>query len=227
MRVESRYFFTSRFGGVSRAPFESNNLALHVGDDSADVEVNRNALARQVGVRREQFFFMNQVHGDEVVRIDENSDFRNAPTCDALITQTPGVALAVLVADCAPILLMGERTTAAIHVGWRGLFAGIIERTIEQFGAEKFSAHIGPSICGECYEIGADLAEQAQERGFMHKKSSLDIPRSALGIIKESGGERVISAEWNGECTLHGDLYYSFRRDGITGRQAGVVVHGS
>ena len=133
VKVESRYTFTSRkfpARGTSLPPFEENNLAVHVGDDRDRVLANRGALADSLALHREQLFFMNQVHGSTILEIDGASDANMVYECDGLITRTPGIGLAVLVADCAPVLLIGRSTVAAIHVGWRGLFDGIVEKAL-------------------------------------------------------------------------------------------------
>ena len=223
----STFFFTSRIGGVSQPPYDSRNLALHVGESEDLVSRNRAGLAKEIGVDRGNLFFMNQVHGVAIVEITDQSQADEIRECDALITRTSGVALAVLVADCAPVILIGEETCAVIHVGWRGLFAGIIENVVSHFNGEKFSALIGPTICGNCYEIGDDLHKRASERNFQLGDKTLDIPNSILQLLQENAGRQLISAEWNGICTFESREHFSYRRDNVTGRQAGVVINGS
>lgn len=241
VKVESRYTFTSRkfpARGTSLPPFEENNLAVHVGDDRDRVLANRGALADSLAVHREQLFFMNQVHGSTILEIDGASDANMVYECDGLITRTPGIGLAVLVADCAPVLLIGRRTVAAIHVGWRGLFDGIVEKALALMADEPFDVQIGPTICGTCYEVGDDLAQRAHARGFVVRpsvhasasngaRSALDIPNSILGIVRAQSATQVLTAQWSGICTYESKDHYSFRRERVTGRQAGVVVHGS
>lgn len=239
--MESFYTFTSRTSpspGRSLPPFHQNNLATHVGDDLDCVLANRAALASALALKKEQLFFMNQMHGSTIIEIDSASDSNVIPECDGLITKTPGVGLAVLVADCAPVLLIGATTVAAMHVGWRGLFDGIVEKALALMAHEPFALHIGATICGSCYEIADELAERAYARGFVvgrsalatddHiQRSTLDIPRSILSIVEKQSAAEVLNAEWNGICTYESQDYYSFRRERITGRQAGVVVRGS
>lgn len=225
--MASRFLFTSRVGGVSAPPYDQRNLALHVGDDPGKVQHNRSALARELGIGSDALFFMNQVHGTDIVEITNHSLSSDPHQCDALITRKTGIALAVLVADCAPVLLLGERTSAVIHVGWRGLFGGIVEKVIAAFAGESFRAHIGPTICGRCYEIGDELRRQAGERGFVIKERGLDIPTSILNILKSSAPRELKEAEWSGICTFESAEHFSFRREKVTGRMAGVVVHGS
>ena len=223
----SKYLFTSRSGGMSKPPFNGRNLATHVGDDPECVSENREGLAAELGVESDRLFFMNQSHGSEIIEINELSRASDVRNCDAMITRAAGTALAVLVADCAPLLLLGERTSAAVHVGWRGLFGGIVEKVLALMGSERFSAVIGPTICGKCYVIGDDLLSDASRRGFVIGNKTLDIPASIMGILRESSGGRLESAQWDGSCTFENSSFYSYRRDQVTGRQAGVVIHGT
>ena len=224
--------------GASLHPYEQNNLALHVGDDPERVAANRIALAQSLGISYQQLFFMNQVHGTTIVEIDKSVAPGSIFECDGLITQLPDVGLAVLVADCAPLLLMGSRKVAAIHVGWRGLFGGIVEKAVALMDGESFTALIGPTICGNCYEISDDLAERAQSQGFVvghstrstfnnEDRSTLDIPRSILSIINGLVPDQVKEATWNGVCTFESHEHFSYRREQVTGRQAGVVFNES
>jgi copper oxidase (laccase) domain-containing protein len=137
------FIFTNRLGGVSKSPFDSANLGLHVGDDPHDVAVNRVTLETQIG---QPIVFMNQVHGDTVVLVEDN---QVRPTCDALITTHRRLAVAVLVADCIPLLLKSDVAVAAVHVGRKGLMNGIARKTIDamrDLGAEIIHSYIGPNI---------------------------------------------------------------------------------
>jgi YfiH family protein len=236
--VASTFLFTSRSHGVSKPPFDQRNLALHVGDQPELVMKNRHDLAREIGLDPGSLYFMNQVHGSEVIQINPEKTGKvelasalpdaGAPReCDALITRTPGVGLAVLVADCAPVIFMGEQSSAVIHVGWRGLFAGIVEKVALLMSEERFRVHVGPTICGNCYEIGDDLRMEAVSRNFVITERGLDIPSSIAKILKSNYAEQMIEFDWNGICTFEDSEYFSFRRSGVTGRSAGVVVHGS
>jgi YfiH family protein len=216
--VASRTLFTSR---------QSGNLALHVGDDPVAVHAHRAALAAEAGLAPERLFFMAQNHGTEVIEIDSKSDAEDLRECDALITRSPDTALAVLVADCAPVLLVGEQSCAVIHVGWRGLFGGIVEKVIKMMGNETFTAQIGPTICGRCYEVGNDVLIPAQQRGFITGEQSLDIPTSILSLLRQEGGARLLSATWNNICTFESAEHFSYRRERQTGRQVGVVISGA
>ena len=225
--MESRSIFTSRIDGVSAPPFAERNLALHVGDDPVAVRQNRHQLAVHLGIDPSRLFFMDQVHGVDVLEINESSDASQPRQCDAMITRTPGTGLAVLVADCAPVIIHGERSSAVIHVGWRGLLGGIIEKVIDLMGQERFTASIGPTICGRCYEVGDDVLIPARERGCVVNENRLDIPASILALLSATAGERMIDGKWSGVCTLESSEHFSYRRDKVTGRQVGVVVHGS
>lgn len=231
--VASATLFTSRRHGVSQAPYEERNLALHVGDQEERVLRNRADLAAELSLTTHQLFFMNQTHGTVIAEINRprSAGERDVPPdCDAMITRTPGIALAVLVADCAPVLLHGKEASAVIHVGWRGLFGGILEKVVAQLGASSFTAAIGPTICGKCYTVGDDLFEVAREKGmdrYVCTERTLDIPQSIIKVLHQCAGNRLIDVQWNNVCTYEETEYFSFRRDKITGRQAGVVIHGS
>ena len=143
-------FFTDRLGGYSQGDFSSLNVALHVDDDPAVVMRNREVIADSYGAT----VYMNQVHGDAVEIISQHADV--SPTCDALVTAVPGITLAVMTADCIPLLLSSSSVVAAVHVGRRGLLNGVANKTVKvmrDLGATSMSALIGPSICGTCYEV--------------------------------------------------------------------------
>ena len=213
--------FTTRRNGASLAPYESLNLAQHVGDNAETVARNRELLSKITGPIQ----FMNQVHGDEVVEVKSLID---DPTCDALITTVPGIALAVMVADCIPLLLSSSTVVAAVHVGRRGLMNSIALKAVEAMralGAEQIHAQLGPSICGWCYEVPQELADEVVAK---HPSASsltntltpaLDLPRALIADLVASG----VTYEASTICTLENDEYFSYRRHNITGRNAGVV----
>ena len=168
---------------------------------------------------------MNQVHGDEVVEVKSLID---DPTCDALITTVPGIALAVMVADCIPLLLSSSTVVAAVHVGRRGLMNSIALKAVEAMralGAEQIHAQLGASICGRCYEVPQVLADEVVAK---HPSASsltnnltpaLDLPRALIADLVAHG----VTYEASTICTLENDEYFSYRRHNITGRNAGVV----
>lgn len=216
--------FTDRNGGVSKAPYANFNLALHVGDDLRSVHLNRNHLKDVIGPST----YMTQVHGNTVVVVDGIPTYE--PIADALVTQQMGVALVVLVADCVPLLLWDEPSEciAAVHVGRRGLVNGITQKVLEvmqTMGATNIQAHLGPSICSKCYEVGLDVYEEV---GDMHPLArsktrtgalSLDLPGALLHELTENG----VRFSQSQICTLENSNYFSYRRDGVTGRQAGAI----
>ena len=218
-----KYSFTDRTGGLSTGAFLSRNVATHVGDDHATVLANRARLERDLALPIQ---FMDQVHGKVVATID--TQIISSPTADALVTQIAGIGLAVMVADCIPLLLASSQTVAAVHVGRKGLMNKVgVEaiREMRSHDASDITAVVGPSICGHCYEVSQDVYEEVtrsfplaasktREGGF-----ALDLSRALIDQL-ESLGAKVID---EGRCTVEDKNLYSYRRDGVTGRQAGVV----
>ena len=224
----ARTLFTSRAGGVSNPPFDSFNLAVHVGDDPKSVLRNREILSEQIGIDISRIFFMNQVHGREVAVIAEDSDPNFAPTADALFTTLTGRALVTLIADCTPLLLKAEGAIAAVHVGRKGLVAQVLEATLTVFNQHgipnnSISAEIGPSICRDCYEV--DLATY-RDVVTSNPATATDEVRHCLDI---SGGlqDRLKRFEIPFKvaplCVAHDPGFFSYRKNGRTGRQAGVI----
>lgn len=213
--------FTTRRNGASLAPYESLNLAQHVGDDPESVATNRQLLAKITGPVQ----FMNQVHGDEVVEIKTLGD---DPTCDALITTLPGIALAVMVADCIPLLLSSSTVVGAVHVGRRGLMNSVAIKALDamrKLGAGQIHAQLGASICGRCYEVPQDLADEVTAKHpaatslTNNLTPALDLPRALIADLVAHG----VTYEATSRCTLEDYEYFSYRRHNITGRNAGVV----
>ena len=196
-------------------------MALHVGDDPLVVAQNRDDLKALSAPLQ----FMNQVHGDDVVVVDE---LISEPTADALITQNPDIALAVMVADCIPLLLVSDLVIAAVHVGRRGLVNGIALKTVSkmrELGAIDIRAELGPSICGKCYDVPQDLADEV---ALLHPVASsmsgigspaLDLPRALVAALDSVD----VSSQVSSVCTLENHDYFSYRRHNITGRTAGVI----
>jgi len=192
-----------------------------VGDSAETVARNRELLSKITGPIQ----FMNQVHGDEVVEVKSIGD---DPTCDALITRAPGIALAVMVADCIPLLLSSSTVVGAVHVGRRGLMNSVAVKAVDamrKLGADQIHAQLGPSICGRCYEVPQELADEVVAK---HPAASsltnnltpaLDLPRALIADLVASG----VTYEASTICTLENDEYFSYRRHNITGRNAGVV----
>jgi YfiH family protein len=216
------HFFTNRHGGSSHGDYSSWNLASHVGDDQIDVEENLEKLRERVG----SFVVMSQVHGDGVVVVDEVPP--EAPIADALITGNPNLALVVMVADCIPLLLRSEKLVAAVHVGRAGLINSIALKTVakmRELGAVQISGSIGPAICGSCYEVPQELHDQVSAAHPLASSKTrvgtpaLDLPRALVAALAAVDVPVEISAG----CTLEDDDFFSFRRNKVTGRQAGVI----
>jgi YfiH family protein len=214
------FVFTNRLGGVSKAPFDSANLGDHVGDAISDVAENRAQLESQIGM---PIAFMNQVHGDTVVLVE---DSKSAPTCDALITTEHKLALAVMVADCIPLLLKSDIAVAAVHVGRKGLMNGVARKTIDamrDLGAEVIHSYIGPNICGGCYEVSEEIYKEvvakypSSDSKTRTGKHTLDLVAGLKTDLKDTVLLDLSS------CVLEDKNSFSYRRDGITGRQAGVI----
>ena len=224
-----RAFTTTRRGGVSQAPYASMNLADHVGDDPLAVAQNRQLLQQQLELPGEPLW-LQQVHGTTPVNALECTA---APSADASWSQQAGVVCAVLTADCLPVLLCDQRgeTIAAVHAGWRGLAAGVIEQTVAAMPvqADELLAWLGPAIGPRAYTVGdevrdaflshqdqASLAFQHAAEGWKADLYLLARQRlSVCGVTAVYGGDR---------CTLsEPEDFFSYRRDGQTGRMASLI----
>ena len=212
------HFFTDRRGGSSLGAYESLNFGFHVGDDPAAVTSNRLTIPNAQ--------FMNQVHGNDVVLVDHLME--SDPTCDAMITTKAGISLAVMVADCIPLLLLSREAVAAVHVGRAGLINKVAIKTLHQMrtlGAIDVHAIIGPSICGRCYEVPFEMQQDViadHPRAFSttHKGTpGLDLPAALIADLVSEG----VSYEASTVCTMEDELYFSHRKQNPTGRFAGVV----
>ena len=222
------WLFTDRCGGVSTAPYEGANLGLHVGDDPKAVMANRAALALRTGVSG--IATMSQVHGSTVLTASTAGEVGEA---DALVSTTAGLALVVQVADCVPVLLADESAgvIGAVHAGWRGAVADVVRVAVDrmkQLGAQPgaMQAYIGPAICGSCYEVGPEVVEQVGKvMPTAPGRTSWGTPSVDLRSGMRERLERLgINSELLGKCTYeHPETYFSYRRDGVTGRQAGVI----
>jgi len=200
-----------------------SNLALHTGDDPEKVLKNRLALRDELQLSALQF--MHQSHSEVVRVVDQvsESDYE----ADALITTQTGLGLAVLVADCIPLLLSSTTCVAAVHVGRIGMTNGIVDKTInimQGLGATGIIAWIGPSICGECYEVSPEMYDEVTTfypaSATSLEKHSLDLPRGTISILRDRG----IDTHALGLCTLENTKFFSHRRDKTIGRQAGVIA---
>lgn len=217
------YSFTDRTGGKSTGAFLSRNVATHVGDDQATVLSNRAELENLLGLPIQ---YMNQVHGDVVATV--GVEIIADPTADALVTQSVGIGVAVMVADCIPLLLASSRTVAAVHVGRKGLMNKVALAAIKEMRSRdtsEITAVVGPSICGQCYEVSQEIYDDVS-KSFPLAASTTRVGGLALNLSRalidqlESLGVKVID---EGRCTVEDHNLYSYRRDGVTGRQVGVV----
>lgn len=219
---------TTRLGGESAPPFDSFNLASHVGDDSKIVEANRESLHSALKTSSSPVW-LNQVHGHDVVKVD--GPINTVPCADASVTELESLPLAVLTADCLPIVLWDEggRQVAALHAGWRGLANGVIEHTVKRFSEKRFSdrkvfGFIGPGI-GPChYEVDELVRKHfSSEDAFVATQPGhyqFDLVEEARRQLYLLGVKDVQSMNI---CTACDSRFYSFRRDGETGRFATLV----
>ena len=189
-----------------------------MGDDPAIVASNRTHIGSAQ--------FMNQVHGDEIVIVDSVTS--EVPTCDGLITTKPAISLAVMVADCIPLLLVSKEAVGAIHVGRAGLVNRIALKaihTMRSLGSIDIHAILGPSICGACYEVPFEMQQdimQEHPRAFATTRKGtpgLDLPKALIADLVSAG----VSYEASTSCTYEDEMYFSHRRQNPTGRFAGVI----
>ncbi|MFF4249283.1 peptidoglycan editing factor PgeF [Streptomyces sp. NPDC001822] len=230
----AHFAFTDRWGGVSAAPYAELNLGGAVGDDPAAVRTNRERAARALGLDPAGVVWMNQVHGRDVAVVDGPwGDASEIPAVDAVVTARRGLALAVLTADCTPVLLADATAgvVAAAHAGRPGLVAGVVPAVIEAMtalGAEpsRIVAHTGPAVCGRCYEVPEQMradvagAVPAAWSTTSWGTPAVDVTAGVHAQLDELGvGDRKVSPF----CTLESADHFSYRRDRTTGRLAGYV----
>ncbi|MFC6886213.1 MULTISPECIES: peptidoglycan editing factor PgeF [Actinomadura] len=223
--------FTARAGGTSAAPFDSLNLGGAVGDDPAAVRGNRARAAAALGLDPARTVWMRQVHGADVAFVERPGE--DLPPVDAIVTTVPGLALAVLVADCAPVLLADPvaGVVGAAHSGRPGTAAGVVPALVERMrehGAEpgRTAAAIGPAACGGCYEVPAEMRDEvaalvpAARATTAKGTPGLDIRAGVAAQLAEAG---VADVRADPRCTIETPGLFSYRRDGRTGRFAGFV----
>ena len=218
-----------RTGGHSKAPYNDLNLAHHVGDEPNDVKKNREALIYHLGLNSEPAW-LNQTHSSDIISIDTDPINLEA---DGSYTTKPNRICTIMTADCVPILFCNKNGTkiAAIHAGWKGICKGIVNKVIEQFPDPKsILVWIGPYISSENYEVGKDVYEACSnlstslDDGFDQINVDhwhCDLVKIVSIILKTAG---VGSIHECGLCTYRmEDLFYSYRRDGNTGRTASMI----
>ncbi|MET8826718.1 peptidoglycan editing factor PgeF [Streptomyces sp. NPDC004610] len=229
----AHFAFTDRWGGVSAAPYEELNLGGAVGDDPGAVTANRETAAKSLGIDPGRVVWMNQVHGDTVAEADGPWGERPVPEADALVTAERGLALAVLTADCVPVLLADPVAgiVAAAHAGRPGLVAGVVPaalRAMTDRGADpaRIVARTGPAVCGRCYEVPEPMrAEVAAVEPAAHAVTSWGTPAVdvAAGVHAQLARAGVRDLERSPVCTRESPDHFSYRRDRTTGRLAGYV----
>ncbi|MEN9419282.1 MAG: peptidoglycan editing factor PgeF [Pseudomonadota bacterium] len=225
---------STRYGGLSGGPFAGLNLGAHVGDVPADVVGNRATLADALAPARPQW--LTQVHGAHVFEASAATLHRQ-PDADAVWTREPGVACCVLVADCLPVLLACReaRAVAAVHAGWRGLSAGVLEATLGCLAVEArcepeaLVAWLGPCIGPRRFEVGEEVVQafgggpRFTPQGVRDGRARwlADLVGLARDRLQAAGVRSVAGGAW---CTVEDPLrFFSYRRDGVTGRMAAAV----
>ena len=226
---QSKFFFTTKQDG---------NLAFHVNDDEKKVIKNHKKLSIKHSYNLETLVHMKQIHSDIVHIIDKNDNFQNPPTCDALITDKPNTPLMVMVADCTPVLFFDKNkgVVAAAHVGREGAFKNIVKNVIDKFitkygsNTDHIDVKIGASICKRCYEVGSEIDKKAKGLNLEYAvekiddKFYLDVNKIILKQLKDCG-IKSINIELSQDCSsCNQEDYFSYRRDGQTGRFAGVII---
>lgn len=205
--------FTDRDGGVSDPPYHSLNLGLLVGDDEGCVWENRIRVAKAAGFDADDLALARQVHGADVVRVEGPGMVGEA---DVLVTDQPNRPIGILTADCAPVILEGAMRVAVVHAGWRGVVAGAVEAGLAAVG-DVSRAWIGPSIHACCYEVGPEVIDAFEKKDLpIADRNHVDPARGAEQILTRAGVKEVVVSD---VCTHHDERYFSFRRDGTTGRQ--------
>jgi polyphenol oxidase len=217
----ARVWFFTRLGGVSEEPYDSLNVSKKVGDASAAVDENVSLIRRAMGGRPSAW--VRQVAGDGVARVSE-AGF--AGEADALITSERDVCLVVAVADCVPVVLVGERVVGMVHSGWRGTLAGISGKAVRSFcEGNSIKAYIGPGIRGCCYEVSEELAGKFAARfgGGVVSGRYLSLPAAIRADLEEAGVAEVHDLGLCSGCRP--DLFYSHRKQGpLTGRNLAAVA---
>jgi len=223
---------TDRRGGASAGDFDSFNLGDHVGDDPAAVAANRARLARRLGLPAERVVWMDQVHGTRIARVHGPTGGA-VPATDGLVTDRPGLALAVLTADCVPVLAADEEAgvIGAAHAGRVGAAGGIVPSLVgamTSLGArpERISVLLGPAAAGIHYELPDELAAEVEQAlpgsrtRTVAGTAGVDI---RAGITRQLAGLGVTRVAADPRCTIADESLFSYRRQGRTGRQASVI----
>jgi len=230
--VRIRRVVTTRAGGVSKGPYESFNLGDHVGDDVEAVEANRARLAEGIGLSPDRLVWMEQVHGRTVATVD-GPQAEPLEATDAVVTKRAGLGLVVLTADCVPVLLGDQEAgvVGAVHAGRVGARVGVVVEALKAMMAlgaelERIEVLLGPSVCGECYEVPADMQRDVEKHlPGSASKSRKGTPALDLraGLWNQLGSAGVGKIGVDPRCTFEEKDLFSHRRQAPTGRLASVV----
>jgi YfiH family protein len=213
-------FFTDRRGGVSATPFDSLNLAARVGDDLERVDENRRRVGGAAGFDLSRLALARQVHGASVIEV-RDGDAGVVGEADVLVSRSRAATIGILTADCAPVVLWGDRVIAIVHAGWRGLVAGAVEVGMAATG-KVHAAWVGPSIHGCCYEVGPEVIDAFERRKLpVANGTHVDPGRAAAVALRRAGVEAIAVSD---ACTSCDRRYFSHRRDGVTGRQGAFAT---
>ena len=213
------------------------NLAFHVKDNSDDVEMNHEVLAKELGYKKNSLVHMRQIHSDLVHIVNEEDSFNSPKECDALITDKTDIPLMVMVADCSPVLFYDDsrKVIAVAHAGRQGAFKNIVTNVLSVMKDKFKSKHediyvvIGASIGVCCYEVGSEIYDEAKEIGLEYAFESREDSYylNVNKILKQQLLDSAIkekNIEISNECTCcQNEKYFSYRADGATGRFAGVI----
>lgn len=222
-------FSSTRIGGFSGGAYQGLNLGTHVGDELTKVEQNRRWLTQQAQMPSAPVW-LNQTHSTVVAEV--NTPTEQVLDADGLFTQRRGVVCSAMTADCLPVLLTNVQGTqvAAVHAGWRGLVNGIVEQAVAKFDGEVM-AWIGPAIGARAFEVGKDVVDEFVKADS--QSVSAFIPRQQQGkwlanmnqlVTQRLNSVGVTQVYYSELCTFEDSTrFYSYRRDGVTGRQATFI----
>ena len=232
--VGVRAGYTLRLGGTRTDRYLSANMSAHVGDVETHVRENRQRLSEITGLA--DIRWLQQTHGSRVVKIGRHvglaDDEGSAPVADAQWTDATGIGLAIVSADCFPVVIADTSGSVVgiAHCGWRGAVSGVLESLIAEMGcrAATLNAWMGPGICKQCYEVGPDVVARLDSRVSKNvleaaprrERWLLDLPRYLEIMLQELGIERIFRTQ---RCTYQDENLYSYRRDKVTGRLATMV----
>lgn len=228
------YGFTGRKGGSSSSPYESLNLALHVGDDPETVGKNRKTFAEAAGFDEKKLTWCTQVHGDDIYILKNKMDAGFAGEYDGIITSLRNIPVITMYADCIPVLLHDpvKNVIATIHAGWKGTFLEISGKAVkimkEEYGSkpDDIKALIGPGICREHYSVDPELALEFRKKfpeSVSLDSAKLDLREINKQILKQQGLTKIFDMNICTSCD--NENFFSFRKEnGVTGRFAALIM---